>query len=75
MKSISHLFKPPTNTRIKEDSALSRAHDLAAAAEKLNLQMADLADRVTTITASLKAHQEGITDLVQMLTDEADDQE
>jgi glycine cleavage system regulatory protein len=68
-------FGARTDMRVKQDSALSRAHDIAAAAEKLSLEVADLGDRVTTITASLKAHHVAIADLVQMLTDEADDQE
>jgi phosphoserine aminotransferase len=65
----------PSPVRVTEDTALGRAQDLYDATERLNLEVADLSHRVTTLSAVLTAHQHAIAELVQMLTDEADDQE
>lgn len=66
---------PPSPDRVTVDTALGRAIDLAAAAERLNAQVADLAARVDAVCTTLEGHQQAIGELVAMLTDEADDWE
>lgn len=60
--------------RVTVDTALDKAINLLADAERLRLEVADLGQRVTTITDALKTHHDNIADLVQLITDEYDDQ-